>query len=334
MVSEPDPITATLQVPACEKCGRQDETLRAVVFPFVFSLVVVTFQRAFSGLWCARHRRGYLSLAGLITAAGGWLGIPYGFIFTPRALFHLARGGIQSPEANFQILYAVGEKKEREGNIGGAIRCYEESLRFNDSPEVQQRISRLNQLQRPIEAVSVGSSLLPLIVIPFLLFLSALIGFGAGVLDLVFILLFTPLFGASGSILTVILSWIPYAVLLFFTLLSIRSITGWGVKKARLASVALPRALSILASLFGMYHVLQGRALIEFVLTDLFTVYSYSLVDLAFAGQAYLAYGGIMQIVNVVKFSNLGGAVYVGLWLLAAGLCIYTAFVHATQTGK
>jgi hypothetical protein len=37
-------------VPACSICGRQDETLRLAAFPYVFSVVFLTFRRAFAGL--------------------------------------------------------------------------------------------------------------------------------------------------------------------------------------------------------------------------------------------------------------------------------------------
>jgi hypothetical protein len=35
---------------ACQLCGRQDETLRVVLYPYVISVVVVTFRRSFAGL--------------------------------------------------------------------------------------------------------------------------------------------------------------------------------------------------------------------------------------------------------------------------------------------
>jgi hypothetical protein len=37
----------------CQVCGRQDETLRVVAYPYLFSLIFVTFRRAFFGLCAA-----------------------------------------------------------------------------------------------------------------------------------------------------------------------------------------------------------------------------------------------------------------------------------------
>ena len=78
--------------PACQVCGRQDETLRIVVFPYVVSLLFVTFRRAFGGLWCRRHALQWQTIASFITASVGWFGIPFGFFFTPVALLKLAGG--------------------------------------------------------------------------------------------------------------------------------------------------------------------------------------------------------------------------------------------------
>src|SRR6266705_2834583 len=106
-----------LQIPACQKCGRQDETLRLVVYPFVFSIVVVTFRRAFSGLWCKTHRTQYLTIAGLISSIFGWIGIPAGLIFTPAVLFQLTKGGVQPADTNIKILSTLAEDKLRKGDM-------------------------------------------------------------------------------------------------------------------------------------------------------------------------------------------------------------------------
>src|SRR5687767_9038226 len=99
------------QIPvSCEVCGRQDETVRFVIYPYVFSFVVVTFQRAFSGCWCRLHRIPRWLAASLITSILGWLGIPFGILFTPLSLLQLARGGLQDRQINGQILRSIGEE--------------------------------------------------------------------------------------------------------------------------------------------------------------------------------------------------------------------------------
>jgi hypothetical protein len=79
--------------PSCDVCGRRDESLRAVVIPYVFSLLVVTMRRSWMGVYCWRHRIQRLLAAGFISSLAGWWGIPWGFIYTPITLFKLAKGG-------------------------------------------------------------------------------------------------------------------------------------------------------------------------------------------------------------------------------------------------
>ena len=330
-----DPIQATPQpAPRCQKCGRQDETLRVAVFPFVFSLLVVTYRRSFAGLWCSRHRRGYLSLASLITAAAGWLGIPYGFFFTPATLFKLAQGGIPNDEINFRLLNSVAEQKISEGKVEVAIRCFEESLRFQDSPEVRQRLSRLYQQQIGREATSEIGRLKPFWVVPVLFLLSALIGLGIGAFDIGLLYLLSPLFASGGSIIAAILSWVPFVTLLFFGILAIRSLVGWATKQLRVASAPLALALSIVASLIGIYQVPEARALSGLVLGNFVTAYSFSPSDGIFAVRSYLAYGGIMQVLNELKFDGLAGIIYIVLVLAGAGLSLYASAMQAKQSAN
>ena len=94
-VGEISPQAASVasgELPACSVCGRQDETVRLSVFPYVVSVVIMTHRRAFAGVWCRKHRTLRQLLASLITATVGWIGIPFGFIFTPVTLFSIAKG--------------------------------------------------------------------------------------------------------------------------------------------------------------------------------------------------------------------------------------------------
>jgi hypothetical protein len=88
----------------CEVCGRRDETVRFVVYPYVVSLIVVTFQRAFSGCWCRVHRLPRWLAATLISSIFGWFGIPFGLLFTPISLLQLARGGVEDKNIKGRIL--------------------------------------------------------------------------------------------------------------------------------------------------------------------------------------------------------------------------------------
>jgi len=147
-----DPIPAQ-----CEVCGRRDETVRFVVYPYVVSLIVVTFQRAFNGCWCRVHRIPRWLAATLITSIFGWLGFPFGLVFTPVRLLQLARGGLQDKNINGRILRSIGEEKYRNGDLRGAIRCLEASLLYVDEPEVNEQLRALYRSQSTGAEVSTSS---------------------------------------------------------------------------------------------------------------------------------------------------------------------------------
>ena len=46
-------MPTTHGAPACEVCGRRDETLRAIVIPYVFSVIVKTMRRTWVGVYLA-----------------------------------------------------------------------------------------------------------------------------------------------------------------------------------------------------------------------------------------------------------------------------------------
>ena len=106
-------------IPACEVCGRQDETLRAVTYPYVISLLFITFRRRFNGVWCKKHRNLRLFLATLITTTIGLLGVPFGLIFAPITLFKLARRGDQHHSLSLRILCDLAELKLNSGDAEG-----------------------------------------------------------------------------------------------------------------------------------------------------------------------------------------------------------------------
>ncbi|MEJ2757993.1 MAG: hypothetical protein P8046_05860, partial [Anaerolineales bacterium] len=84
----PDKEFSAEQV-SCQECGIKDETLRLVSYPYVVSLIIVTFRRVFQGVYCDKHANRYYYLAVFITMTVGWLGIPFGFLFAPLTLASL-----------------------------------------------------------------------------------------------------------------------------------------------------------------------------------------------------------------------------------------------------
>ena len=321
----------SISLPSCQICGRQDETLRAVSYPYVISLLVMTFWRSFSGIWCRRHRRRYLFLSSLLTSTLGWLGIPYGIISTPVTLFKLARGGNSNPLQNFQLLTALADHKLLIGDSQGAIRCFEESLKFQDNPEVRQKLSRVYQQYRPDAPSGVLTTLVSFVAIPSLLITVSILGLLVGIFDVVTIYLLSPLFGSMGSIFSVILSWLPLILMMFLGVIFIRSRVEWTVKQIRCASKSLALALAVFASAFAFYGILEGRAIIN-SLSSMMSAYSFSVNDAIFGARAILAYGGILELINSYQVQQAFGIIYILLFSAGAICSFYIGIAAATES--
>jgi Flp pilus assembly protein TadD len=263
--SSPAP-PALESAPACSVCGRQDETLRLVAFPFVFSLVIVTYRRAFSGLWCRRHRTRYWFLSSLITATAGWFGIPFGFFYTPLTLYKLARGGEQPADRNQHLLQVLAGHKLRTGDAEGAIRCLEEALRLRDDEAGRRRVQELYaergpagvQQARPAARSAARPPAWPL----FAAILGAvLLGLTIGLLSSGATAAFSALFAEEGNLLVVVLSWVPWLALLFLGGLALSQVVGWALQRGACRQIALGVALATVLALVVLYGTQQGEVL-------------------------------------------------------------------------
>ncbi len=319
--------------PVCEVCKTRDETLRAVSYPYVVSLLVMTFQHTFSGIFCAKHQRKYHLLASLITSTAGWLGIPFGFIMTPVTLFKLARGGLTNAAANIQLLSAVAEKKLSEGDAKSAIRCLEECIKLQDVPEIRSRLAKLYQLNRASTDINDFETIRQFISVPLLLLVSALTGFLIGLLDLLLALLLSPFYGENTSIFIAILSWLPTVTMIFFGILIVRAMLRWTLRKNKPMSLLLGSFLAYTSTFFAFYSVLQGQALIR-NLYGLVMFFSISRKDGIFATRSVLTHGGVDVLINNFNQSNLSVLIFTSLLIAGIGLSLFVSLemvIHAVN---
>lgn len=258
--SEPTAIHSPASTPACSICGRQDETVRSVVFPFVISVVVLTFRRAFSGTWCGAHRRQYQSLAALITAALGWIGIPFGFIYTPGALFKLARGGDQPAGINADQLLNIADHKLRQNDPDGALKCYQECLKFREDETALSRIKQIldnspasGEIKKNTDAkIYLG-----------MLFRTFLVGVVIGILDQTITLLMAPLLNYSENLLVVFFSWVPFLVLVSLGAVLLVQIIERALSKIAVTKKGRFSTLAILAGVLTVYGIMHGSAIAD-----------------------------------------------------------------------
>jgi tetratricopeptide (TPR) repeat protein len=330
MESQPNPNPSN-PLASCQVCGRRDETVRAVIFPYVISLLFVTYRRAFAGIWCRRHRRRYLFFSSFLTACLGWLGIPYGFFHTPVTLVKLARGGVLNRGLTSQLLNSLGEEKLLANDPQGARRCFEESLRYQESPEIRQKVIRLYQQYRPVQQQSLLSGLAQFLAVPALLLIVTLTGLAIGIADIVLTYLLSPIFGSSESLIVAIVSWLPLVTMIFLGVLVVRSRIEWSLKKIHCTNRILALALAVAASLFAFYSSLEGRAIVS-SLAAMVEGISSSMQDTIFTVRAILAYGGILELVNFIESQQAYGIIYLILFGAGFGLTLYAGMETARET--
>lgn len=119
----------------CDKCGRQDSTLRVSVFLWVVSLFIVTFKRGWAAILCSRCRIKYSLLFNLEVFFLGWWGFPWGPIFSLEALFKNLVGGTKPAENNAALLGVLSYDLYQQGRYAEAYEAVSESARLRPNRE-------------------------------------------------------------------------------------------------------------------------------------------------------------------------------------------------------
>lgn len=307
--------------PACQKCGRQDETLRLVQYPYVISLVVMTMRRNFTGVWCKKHQNQYLFIASLIASITGWIGIPFGVIYTPMALFQLAQGGKQPAEPNAKILTELGKHKEAKGDYEGARKCYEESLKYHNDKSFQAR-TRIKNLSASTEVTGKVGKVLTSLAGLF----AGVMATGAviGIIDYLISYLMTVYVNGSANIFLVVLTWTPLIALSFLGGLVLFQLIEWAFKRMRLKSTVAAVVIGGLAALIAVYSIPQGAMIADY--------FAYMMVNGAMLTTAEAIYyflitmlmGGATYILSILEQPFLVGNIY--LTIMAVFALIYLGF--------
>jgi len=87
---------------SCQKCGRSDSSLRLCAFPYIVSILILTFRRTWGGLYCVNCRGMEMFKAKLLTTFLGWWGIPFGPIYSLGVIFSPSEGMIPAePNASY-----------------------------------------------------------------------------------------------------------------------------------------------------------------------------------------------------------------------------------------
>jgi tetratricopeptide (TPR) repeat protein len=315
--------------PACQVCGRQDETLRLVILPYVISLVVVTFRRAWVGIFCWRHRLLRQILAGLTTSTIGWLGIPWGFIYSPVALYKLARGGDQPAEDNARMLLELAEYKRQKGDPHAALAIAQEALKLQEGEGVRQQIRALHK-DHPLSITRPG----PISPLPFLILLvgASLTGIAVGMVDQLFGYLFNFILGSEVHIIIALLTWAPLVAMTFVGGLVIAELLRWAIEKTRVQNMLLAQVLAVVAAGIGWYGIPQGSLITDYV-SALIGGYPFGSAGefLQTTGSA-ITQGGIWMISDALRTEGGFAVIYLGILLVAGAYYLLNAVATARES--
>jgi tetratricopeptide (TPR) repeat protein len=315
--------------PACQVCGRQDESLRLVILPYVISLLVVTFRRAWVGIFCWRHRLMRQILAGLTTATLGWLGIPWGFIYTPVALFKLARGGDQPADDNARMLSALAEYKRQKGEPHAALSIAQEALKLQEGEGVRQQILALYK-DHPLSIPRPG----PVNPLPFLIALigASLTGIFVGVVDQLFTYFFNAILGSEVHILIAILTWAPLVAMAFIAGIVIAELVRWALESTRMENMLLAQIVAVSCAALAWYGIPQGSLITDFV-RALFGGYPIgSIGDFFQTVGTAITQGGIWMISDALRTEQAFGIIYLVILLVAGVYYLLTSISTAHES--
>jgi tetratricopeptide (TPR) repeat protein len=313
----------------CQVCGRQDETVRVIAFPYVFSFVVATYRRVFSGVWCGVHQRWKYLQAMLITSLFGWMGVPFGFVYTPGALLQLLRGGILKPDLNGELLALLSDQKLQQGDPQAAVRCLEESIKLRDDPLTRQRLQDL--YRRNPDQIKQGNAVVAFLMVTGLLLTAVLLGTTIGIFDQIVINLFSDILSGDQSLITAILTWVPFVGSCFLGLMVLRAVLRWAVNSIQTSRKGVVMFLSFLAGLIFVYNIPQGKMFALYFSPILSGNLSSSQHDVLIMLGTILARGGILHIWTEGTLYGTSGIIYLVILSALTGFSLFAAYTMVDQ---
>lgn len=311
---------------ACQECGAKDETLRLVSYPFVLSLIIMTFRRVFQGVYCARHANRFYFLALLLTITIGWIGIPFGLLFTPLTIFSLLTVDKKLRPANAKLLLEIAKTRIEAGEMETAAVYLKESLWLEDSEPTRTEAQKVTDLLKPMPQPKPFSQVTTW-VFHFLTVwvMGILVGLIDGVIGL-------PLAEIKGNLafLAIIFSYLPLILLLLYGSYVAARLSAEAAQKAALRSKNGGYLLAIVISLGVVYAILTGKTLFSGLMDPHPEVQTLWQAISYYAGLIFN--GGWQQILNVLTNQDLASLMFVAQVFLGGVLFLWNILDHITQT--
>lgn len=112
---------------SCRRCGVSDASLRITIFPYVTSIILLTFRKSWTGIYCNQCRKKEMLEAKIISTLFGWWGFPFGVLYTLGAIFKPSQGHILE-DVNAIYLQGLGAYFLSCGKIIDAEQAFAASL--------------------------------------------------------------------------------------------------------------------------------------------------------------------------------------------------------------
>ena len=322
-------MPSTQGAPSCEICGRRDESLRAIVIPYVVSLLVITFRRTWAGVYCWRHRLQRLLAAGFISSLFGWWGIPWGFIYTPITLFKLAKGGDRPEDENVELLARVAVHKLNTSEPGEAIRVFQEALRIKEDErtrksliELQARYPLSSELQEGRTPIWYVASLMA----------ASLIGMAVGVLEYLVVLILGWILGEGTYYILAILSWAPLVAMMFLGALVLNELLRRVLDHTGTDHLLVGLLFSVGAAGLMWYGIPQGHLIGDYLGAISGGLGFDSLIEFIMTSGAVVSQGGFWFVLDALESGLPGDWIYLVLWVLAGILYFWLAIKNAHES--
>lgn len=315
--------------PSCDVCGRRDQTLRAVVIPYVFSLLVVTMRRAWTGVFCWRHRVQRLLAAGLISALTGWWGIPWGFIYTPATLFKLLRGGDIPEDTNVELLARIAVHKLNTGEPGDAMRVFQEALRIKEDERTRNSLHQL-QAKYPLSSELKDYRVPQWYVVS--LVSASLLGMGLGLFDYLVTTGIGWIIGEEAYLVLAILSWAPFLALMIVGAILLKEGLQWVFERTRTDNLLM--GILFAAGFGGLlwYGIPQGYLIGDYFSAIINGLGFDSTGDFIMTSGAVITQGGIWFVLDAIESGLPGDIIYLIIWGLAGVTFLWLAISSAQES--
>jgi curved DNA-binding protein CbpA len=122
----------------CQGCGKFDHTLRVVAFPYVFSILIMSFKRYEAGIFCDHCRARKSTKWTIISLLFGIWGFPFGIYWTIESLIINSKKGKKPQEENQQLLQQLAWVNAILGRIDEAKASLRDLLKYGPNEDAKQ----------------------------------------------------------------------------------------------------------------------------------------------------------------------------------------------------